>query len=189
MDLANPIEAALREAGAKHWCTKAICTTCGAAEFRERIARDTLRDPKILAEALAQMDLSAWYAVEQVGGAIAQVFSRLSKTDAVDGVLLAWRRRVHAHTRIIDSVLFHLVRRGIPSNIESKAWLSIAREEALATEDPSLLETLTYALGSNMAADPELLAVAHRQRRGYSPLHRAMVRIVDSIVRESDSVG
>jgi hypothetical protein len=130
------------------------------------------------------MDLSAWYAVEHVGGAIAIVFARLVDTRAIDDVLASWRHRIQGHTRIIDSVVFHLARRGLPSAQEAAAWLTIARNEALTTLDPSLLETLAYALGPSMAADRDLLAAANRQRRGYSPLHRALSRTVDSILRE-----
>jgi hypothetical protein len=185
VNVENPIEAALREAGAKHWCTKAMCTTCGATPFRERIAQGALAAHETLAEALIGMDLSAWYAVEHVGGAIALVFGRLADIGTVDEVLADWRSRVEGHTRIIDSVVFHLLRRGLMSEPEGAAWLTIARAEALATFDPSLLETLAYALGSSMTSDRELMAAANRQRRGYSPLHRALLRTVDSMSPEA----
>jgi hypothetical protein len=184
VNIANPIESALREAGAKHWCTKAMCSTCGATEFRQRLAPLFVRDATSLAESIGSMDLSVWYSVEHVGGAIALVFNQLSDPQAVDSVLGAWRSRIHGHTRIIDSVVFHLVRRRLPSAKESAAWLGIARDEALETLDPSLLETLAYALNTSMASDPDLLAAANRQRRGYSPLHRALIRVVDSVAPE-----
>jgi hypothetical protein len=185
MSTDNPLEVALYEAGAKHWCTKAICISCGATEFRRRITRGPIAEPAILADALSRMDLSAWYAVEHVGGAIAIVFAQLPDRRAVDSVLSSWRSRIQGHTRIIDSVVFHLVRRGLPSAQEAAEWLTIARNEALATLDPSLLETLAYALGASMASDSDLLAAANRQRRGYAPLHRALIHAVDSVAPDA----
>ncbi len=185
VNIENPLEDALREAGAKHWCTKVVCTTCGATPFRERIAHGSLADPKTLATSLIGMDLSAWYSVELVGGAIAIVFGRLADTQTIDNVLAAWRSRIQGHTRLIDSVVFHLLRRGLASAHEVAAWLAIARTEALASLDPSLLETLAYALGSSMASDRDLLAAANSRRRGYAPLHRALIRAVDSLSTEA----
>ena len=67
MAQANPIEEALYEAGANHWCTKVVCTTCGAEKFRHRIQRGMLAEPSVRADLLQRMDLSAWYAVEHIG--------------------------------------------------------------------------------------------------------------------------
>src|SRR5258708_14327987 len=132
------------------------------------------------------MDLSAWYAVEDVGGAVGIAFSLLSpQPPLIASVLAAWQPRIAGHTRLIDAVMFHVVRRGIAPADAAVQWTAVARSEAIASRDPSLLETMVYALGSRVADDLALLAAAKEQRRGYAPLHRALSRTLGTLAREA----
>lgn len=182
--LMNWLEATLGEAGRHRWCTKQVCTTCGAGEFRASIAA-AQTSLGSLAEALGTMDLSAWYAVEDLGGAIAIVFAPLISRSLIDGVLTAWRVRIAGHVRLLDAVVFHLVRGSRVSPTEAERWLALARAEALATKDPSLLESLVYTLGPRIVTDTPLLHAAVGRRRGYAPLHRAIKRVVGDLAPEA----
>ncbi len=179
------IEQVLHEAGVRRWCTKPVCTTCGATQFREALCSSGLTSPLAMMKALEGMELSAWYDVDYPGGALNLAFKHLSNVQQVDRVLANWRMRIAGHVCVIDSVVFHIVRRGLSSPAEAEAWLSLARAEALASRDPSLLETLVYALGRNITSDTALFDVAKVKRRGYSPLQRALNRMVGHLVAEA----
>jgi hypothetical protein len=179
--LMNWLEVTLREAGSHHWCTKQVCTTCGAGDFRASLDA-AQKSHASLPEALSTMDLSAWYAVEHLGGAFAIVFAGLTDSSLVDQVLTVWRARIAGHTRLMDAVVFHLVRSSRVSTPEAERWLALARAEAVVTTDPSLLESLVYVLGPRIMSDAPLLAAALAQRRGYAPLHRAINRCLGHLV-------
>jgi hypothetical protein len=146
-------------------------------QFRDALRARGLANPTAMVASLEHMTLSEWYRVQHVGGAIGIAFAMLADRTQVDAVLASWRSRITGHVRLIDSVVFHLVRRGLPSGSGADAWLGLARAEALRSRDPSLLETLVYALGTSVVSDPHLFDAAQAQRRGYSPLHRALDRV------------
>lgn len=180
----NWLEAILQEAGSNHLCTKQVCTTCGAGEFRASIAAAQTSHTS-LTTVLGTMDLSAWYAVEDLGGAIAIVFAPLGDSSAIDEIVTSWRARVAGHTRLLDAVVFHLIRTGMVSSPEAERWIALARTEALATKDPSLLESLVYTLGPRIKTDVPLLTAALARRRDYAPLHRAINRRLGHLVTEA----
>jgi hypothetical protein len=47
---------------------------------------------------------------------------------------------------------------------------------AVESGDPSLLESLVYAYGTQLHEHPELLRAAETARRGHAPLGRALKR-------------
>jgi hypothetical protein len=173
----NPLEELLSEAGRRKWCTRRFCTTCGATEFLNGLRRMVGQDGALLADALAAMDLSAWYDVPDFGGALRLTFDALPWPFLVDDVVSAWLPRVHGHVRVIDAVLFHLVREGRLDDQLRAQWIGVAESAAIESGDPSLLESLVYALRERMLEYPELMRVAQRARRGHSPLHRAMAKL------------
>jgi hypothetical protein len=173
----NPLEELLSEAGRRKWCTRRFCTTCGATEFLNGLRRLVGQDGAPLANALAAMDLSAWYDIPDFGGALRLTFDALPWPFLVDDVVSAWLPRVDGHVRLIDAVLFHVVREGRLDDALGAQWLSVAESAAIESGDPSLLESLVYALRERMLERPELMRVAQKARRGHSPLHRAMAKL------------
>ena len=111
----NPLAALLADAGREHLCTRPHCTRCGVAIYRQRLARLAAPEPGALVEALANLDLAAWYDVQHPGGALQHTFDALGDSAAVDRVLGAWLGRIEGHYRLVDGVLFYVLREGHPA--------------------------------------------------------------------------
>jgi hypothetical protein len=172
----NAVTTILEQAAAERWCTRSGCGTCGAAEYQSTLLTLVKRDPDGYATDLARVEPISWYNLEDVGGAVGLAFAELPNAQTVDAVLRTWMMCLQQHTRLIDAVLFYVIRAGKASEAMRKNWMSLARAEALRTGDPSLLESLVYTLGPALWRDEELLDIARRKRRGHAPLHRALVR-------------
>ena len=181
--ISNGIEALLAEAGRRRWCTKRFCTTCGATEFRAALRSLAEGEGCALAESMRAMELSAWYEVPDVGGAVGHVFDALLRSSLVDEVLRAWLPRVSDHPRLVDAVIFHVVRQGRGESGTRDSWLATAESVAVARADPSLLETLVYTLRAGVTERADLLRVAQLTRREYKPLDRALSRVATASPR------
>ena len=174
---ANPLLDVLADVRRKRWCTKLTCTTCGAHEYRRALDGVAGPDGEHLARAMAELDLAAWYDVEDVGGALGLAFASLRARRHVDHVLAAWLPRLQGHIRIADAVLFHVVRPGSTSTDLAHQWLEAAETMALETGDPSLLESLLYTQGGRIRANTILWERIQIARRGYAPLDRAAAKL------------
>jgi len=131
-------------------------------------------DPARLAHELQQLPLAAWYDLPEFGGAIYHCFATLPSRALVDQVLGDWVSRLAGHYRIADAVTFYVVRDGQSSERLRDDWLRRSEAMALESRDPSLLESLVYAYGTDLHEHPELVRAAEIARRGHAPLDRAL---------------
>jgi hypothetical protein len=173
--IADVIEQARRD----HWCTKRHCATCEPTSWCSAV-QELAQRPERFARDLARLPVHAWYDLPELGGAIYHAFSVLPRRDLVDQVLQSWLTQLEGHVRIADAVTFYVIREGLSSERLRHEWLRRSESMAVETKDPSLLETLLYALGDEIVDHPQLLRAAELMRRGHAPLDRALKRVAES---------
>lgn len=154
----NAFISALNMARQNRWCTKPMCTTCGAVEFRTALRRRG----ETLADDLAQLDLDVLQRTPGWRDGLRLALDHLSSANLKDRVLSAWYPQLDEHVAVADFVLFYYIRRGAllaPMSITVlTSWRDRCIELALQTHDESLVESLIYTLGDRYREYPLLKA-------------------------------
>lgn len=172
----NPFIAVLKQAQAKKWCVEAGCTTCGATEFRKAL-RDIAGDlGGPLANSLTDIDLNELQTCRHWADATEIALRDLPLgVPQIEGVLKAWLPQTNQHIRLLDFLLFRIVRY-LPSSSSARwDWIRVSEEVALVTKDFSLVESLVLVLGDQAVEHFELMGLA-QQIAGQSPQMRRVIR-------------
>jgi len=172
----NSFIAILKHANASRWCVEAGCTTCGAREFRNAVSdlASDLGGP--LANALADLEIDELMTCRHWADAIEIALRDLPLgTIQINGVLSAWLASAEGHPRMLDHVLFRIVRYLPSTNSIRTDWVKASERLALKERDFSLIESLMLVLGQD--ASPELRSVA-QEIAEKSPQMRRVIRNV-----------
>src|SRR5712692_2588610 len=100
----------LNEAIRTRWCTKVVCTTCGAGSYRYALAKARQGDPMGFTEALVSHPFESWLQFEDRRGAVFHALNALGGSHPVSPVLERWITRLDTPTWLLDAVLFDIVR-------------------------------------------------------------------------------
>lgn len=176
--MSNPVASLIVLAVERGWCTQPNGGACEPAEFRDGLRVLAGADGTRLVEALRTLDLAAWYDLPAWDGAIRLALDALPRAAERTTVVEAWLGRLDGHLRIADVVLFYVVRRGSVAAPLAERWYAASLRLALASEDPSLLESVVYAAGDRggEALEAEAVVVARRVARRNARLRKALDR-------------
>jgi len=152
----------LNEAIRARWCTRVVCTTCGAGSYRKVLAEARQEDPMGFAEALASRPFECWLQFADCRGAVFHALNALGGSHPVSQVLERWMTRPETPTWLLDAVLFDIVRTGRAESPIREVWLDRALQAAEVTQDGSLVESLVYTLGGTTREHISLLGLAER---------------------------
>jgi hypothetical protein len=159
----DPFIAVLKHAQANKWCVEPGCTTCGATEFRKALHKVAGDVGGPLANSLSDIDLNELQACQHWADATEIALRDLPLgVPQIEGVLKAWLPQTHQHIRILDRVLFKIVRY-LPATSSIRAdWIRVSEEVALATKDFSLVESLVLVIGDRAVEHLELIGLAQQ---------------------------
>ena len=136
--------------------------------------KETARRSASYAADLVRLEFSVWQSFDQPRGALAFALQALLTDCSRDEVLEEWLKRRHVPVWLCDSVLFDVVRtQGVASDTAAR-WLAFAERTALATSDPSLVETLLWVLGRQALEHVELAELAGEVAKTNTKVRRAL---------------
>ena len=167
----------LQCAAAERWTTDSRKADDEARPLRDALAELVTADAPRFVEDLCEVDPADLYLIEGWAGALFHAFALLEPVQ-IQLVAERWHERFRADVRIVDWVLFQLVRTGRISPPLSTAWLNSASALALDTRDPSLVESLLYVLGPEFGGRDDLRRLAKRLKY-HPPLRHALKRARD----------
>lgn len=182
----NSFMETIDKAKRENWCTRFICTTCGALTFRKAIA--CIAD---LQAALESVDLEQFTARWTWGDIVC-----ITATDHVqsinwDPVLARWLVYAEQHIDFLIQMLF-LIRHYLRCSPQTRAsWFMACADMAMQKKNDPLLNAALLACSPDDPRHAELLTAA-MERHAQSPiLHRTLVslghlRSDDDIRREQN---
>ena len=151
--MSNPFIDIIKEAVDKKWCTKVMCTTCGAVEFRKKLKELAGPNGDNLVVALEDVDLHELSKYDGWSDCIRHAYELIRNPSQGDRVLKAWLPRIENNLRVGDVVLYYIIKKGIlfsPMSMEMRnAWVDACAEYAIKYKDGSLLESLAYIIVEN----------------------------------------
>lgn len=178
--MSNAFLSLLEEAKAKKWCTRPMCTTCGALDFRRRLKKLAGPDGSELAEALATIDIGDLTKSEQWPDCLRIALEFVNRADHGDNILNSWLPRLPENTMLADVILYYHVRQGIifaPMSLETRDnWIRVCAEIAMKQQNISIMESLVYTLGKGIEKHAGLKEAALKASTTSPKLHKALAK-------------
>lgn len=163
----------LAKAKAERLCTKPACATCGAGSYRA-LLREAAATDAAFAAMLGELPASAWAEFAEPRGAMAFAIEALGSAELRATVLANWLERNAHPTWLYDSVVFDVLRSQSVAEPVRSRWLEAAVRVALDTHDASLVESLVWFLGSQVAERGALLRLASDLAAAVPRVRRAL---------------
>jgi len=136
--------------------------------------KESARRSSSYAADLARLAFSAWQSFDQPRGALAFALQALVTGCSRDEVLEDWLKRSDIPVWLCDSVVFDVLRTQSVASETAARWFAFAERTAVATSDPSLVETLLWVLGRQALEHGELAELAGEVAKTNAKVRRAL---------------
>lgn len=165
----------VRQAAASRWCVRPWCTTCANHDFRRAIELldDGTGEP--LSRELSSMRLADYITIPDWDDALRVAFLGLRWPGQRERVLDVWLAQSEAPIRFLDVVLYHIVPQ-VGDSALRRRWIAACVERAISTHDGSLIESLLWILGAEVASQPRLFELALEVAQSYPPIRKPLLK-------------
>ena len=161
----------LTKAEKEQWCVQPFCTTCGARDFRTRLAEiKSLGDDLRKTHPLELLQHPSWSDALRI-----TAYDFRFSIDW-DSILQSWLLEASEDVIFLDHVFFYLLSKVPCKTATHEKWVAACISVALSSKSPSLLESLIRVLGASAANHPKLIAAAIEISSTNYRLHHALAK-------------
>lgn len=164
----------LKKAQEKNWCTKFLCTTCGAIEFRTELQNISGEERLLLVDDLKEINIAELEKQPNWKGGLLIALHDLQIKALIDEILDTWLSIKTEHLIFYDFVLFKVINNLPKQNPVRSRWINRCAELALETKDFSLVESLILVLESDAIGYPELISIANEYAKKSMQMKRVL---------------
>lgn len=160
MIIPNPVIEIMQEGIRNNWCMEPGCTTCGCRRYVDALKGLSGIAGGPLVDSMSNIDFDDLKAIH--GWRDALLIAAMV-TPNLEPVLRSWLPRAIEDIRIVDGILFEIVRRYYGKSDIREQWESAGTALALETGDFSLTESLILTMRSSAPEELQSLARNHAE--------------------------